>query len=285
MSNNVLERHESLRRGCRVLAVAAPPGASDDKSAVALNAALYLGHHLRGTDQRVCFIDANFEHVATGALLGQTTPNIVEIVDNLYDKDYLANVVTACLIEQHEEWNVSFLLGPDDFTNSRVITPRTYNAELYLQVLDVLRSQFDYIVIDTPRKDSWHDILRKFALPEADRILVPLAPTKRNIIVFRSWADRIAGPDQPEENIARGKELNYDNILLMVNRTASAEMLDNATVRSEVHNFVVDGIRDTDPWGIYRDTKQPIVNGGHDDIDAVFATALYVAIGTDTLEP
>jgi hypothetical protein len=177
----------SGRRKGYVITVTSPKGGTG-KSSVAINAAVYLGMHLRGSGQRVCLIDANFQQADTGKLLNQYTPNIGNILRD--QASIVPERIEEYLVER-PNWNTSFLLGP---ATPKDASPMHYNSQLYSRIVDALRQRFDYILIDTPVAEVYHDILRGFALPEANYIVVPIVPAIYTLMNADAWLRTITLP-------------------------------------------------------------------------------------------
>jgi septum formation inhibitor-activating ATPase MinD len=260
------------RRRGHVIVVTSPKGGTG-KSSVSINASVYLGLALAGSGQRVCLVDANFQQPDVGKLLNQYSPNIGNLM-----RDQAA--ITPERIEEYlierPKWNTSFLLGP---ATPRDASPVYFNSQLYQRVLDALRQRFDYIVIDTPVAEVYHDILRGFALPEADYIIVPIVPALHTLMNADDWLRIITSPQH-----AGGDGINPEKIGIVLNQEQSGIGCDEEQVRRELYGWnFIGSIPATKEWLRCVNEGELIATKNYIEINEPFASILANATGLDEL--
>lgn len=254
----------------RVITITSPKGGTG-KSSLSVNLAVYLGLALRGAGRRVALIDANFQQADTGKLLNCYTPNISDV---LKDESSLS----PGTIEQYmiQRFNVSFLLGP---ATPRDATPSFFNSRLYGQVLSVLKQNFDYIIIDTPVAELYHDILRGFALPVADYIIVPITPAIHTLMNADSWLRTITLPRHQG-----GDEINPEKIGVVLNQAQEGVECDEDEVRRELYSWnFIGAIPMTKEWLKATNTGEFVAMMPVPEIHEAFANILYYATGEESL--
>jgi len=256
----------------KVIVITSPKGGTG-KSSLSINLAVYLGLHLRGSSQRVCLIDANFQQADTGKLLNQFTPNIGNIL-----KDQAA--LTPDRIEEYliarPNWNTSFLLGP---TTPKDASPVHYNGQFYSRILDVLRQRFDYIVIDTPVAEVYHDILRGFALPEADFIVLPIVPAIHTLMNTDAWLRTVTLPKH-----AGGDGIDPNKIGIVLNQAQDDVDCDEEQVRKELYGWnYIGAIPATKEWLRCVNNGELIATKNYYEINGALASILYASTGLESL--
>lgn len=142
-------------RGARSLLITSP-GRGDGKSVMAANLALTMGQEIQ---QRVCLVDASLRDASVHALFGlPETPGLVDILngeatleDALVSLDeYQLTILPAGRLPRH----------PAELLASREMR----------RILDVLRSQFDRVVIDAPPAAPMADV--SILTPLVDGVLM-----------------------------------------------------------------------------------------------------------------
>ena len=255
-----------------VITVTSPKGGTG-KSTVSLNAAVYLGMHLRGTGRRVCLIDANFQQADTGKILCQYSPSISNL---LRDQASIVPERIEEYLVHRPEWNTSFLLGP---ATPRDASPMHYNSELYSRILDVLRTRFDYIVIDTPVAEVFHDILRGFALPEADFIVVPIVPAIHTLMNADGWLSTITLPRH-----SGGDGIDPERIGVMLNQAQEGVDCDEDEVRRELYSWrFIGSIPQTKEWLRCVNAGELIATKNYAEVNTALDNILFAATGLESL--
>ena len=164
----------------KVITVTAPKGGIG-KSSTTLNLAAFLGIALKGTGRNVCVMDANVQQADSGKYLNEHRPNVEELLRNV--NDIHPDRIGAHLVHK-PQWNLSALLGPPEPLNA---SPMHYSGKRYAGILEALKPNFDYIFIDTPVAELYHDMFRVFALPYADYILVLAEPNYTTLYDIDMW--------------------------------------------------------------------------------------------------
>jgi len=262
----------SARRRGHVITVTSPKGGTG-KSSLSANLAVYLGLSLRSTGRRVALIDANFQQADTGKLLNVYTPNISNI---LKDEGSLTPERIEQYMIDRRDLNASFLLGP---ATPRDATPSFFNSRLYGQVLTVLKQNFDYILIDTPVAELYHDILRGFALPAADYIVVPITPAIHTLMNADSWLRTITQPRHQG-----GDEIDPNKIGVVLNQAQDGVECDEDEVRRELYSWnFIGSVPMTKEWLRANNTGEFIATKPIPEISEAFANILYAATGEELL--
>lgn len=262
----------SMRRRGHVITIASPKGGTG-KSSLSANLAVYLGLSLRGTGRRVALIDANFQQADTGKLLNVYTPNISNILKD--ESSMVPERIEQYMVER-PNLNTSFLLGP---ATPRDATPAYFNAKLYSQVLSVLRKNFDYILIDTPVAELYHDILRGFALPQADYIVVPITPAIHTLMNADGWLRMITQPRHQG-----GDEVNPAKIGIVLNQAQDGVDCDEDEVKRELYAWTFIGsVPMTKEWLKSNNNNEFVATKNIPEISNAFANILYSATGEEVL--
>lgn len=262
----------SARRRGHVITVASPKGGTG-KSSLSANLAVHLGLSLRGTGRRVALVDANFQQADTGKLLNVYTPNISNILKD--EGSLVPERIEQYLIDRRD-LNASFLLGP---ATPRDATPTFFNARLYSQVLAVLKQNFDYILIDTPVAELYHDILRGFALPLADYIVVPITPAIHTLMNADGWLRTITQPRHQG-----GDEVDPAKIGVVLNQAQDGVDCDEDEVRRELYAWTFIGsVPMTKEWLRANNNNEFVATKNLPVISEAFANILYAATGEEVL--
>ena len=153
-----------------VLAVTVAKGGAG-KSSLTLNLGVWAALKLRAAGRTVCIVDANWQQADIGKQINQYTPNIATLSKNPGD-------VSAAGISKYmyrrNDLNTSFLLGPAD---DRERNPTWITSDLYCKSINALRELYDYIFVDTPVAEPYHELFSNFILQEADYLIVPVKPS------------------------------------------------------------------------------------------------------------
>lgn len=260
------------RRRGHVITIASPKGGTG-KSSLSANLAVHLGLSLRGTGRRVCLIDANFQQADTGKLLNVYSPNVTNIVKD--EGSLVPERIEQYMIDRRD-LNTSFLLGP---ATPRDASPMFFNSRLYTQILDVLRQNFDYILIDTPVAELYHDILRGFALPQADYIVVPITPAIHTLMNADGWLRTITLPRHQG-----GDEIDVEKVGVVLNQAQEGVDCDEEQVRRELFAWrFIGSVPMTKDWLRANNNNEFVATKNLAEIGDAFANILYAATGEETL--
>jgi cellulose biosynthesis protein BcsQ len=255
-----------------VITIASPKGGTG-KSSLSANLAVYLGLSLRGTGKRVCLIDANFQQADTGKLLNVYFPNITQILKE--EGSMVPERIEQYMVER-PNLNTSFLLGP---ATPRDGSPVFFNSRLYLQVLEVLKQNFDYILIDTPVAELYHDILRGFALPAADYIVAPITPAIHTLMNAEGWLRSITQPRHQG-----GDEIDPEKIGIVLNQAQDGVDCDEEQVRRDLFAWrFIGSVPMTTEWLRSINNNEFVATKNIPVINEAFANILFAATGEELL--
>jgi cellulose biosynthesis protein BcsQ len=262
----------SARRRGYVITIASPKGGTG-KSSLSANLAVYLGLSLRGTGKRVCLIDANFQQADTGKLLNVYFPNITQILKE--EGSMVPERIEQYMVER-PNLNTSFLLGP---ATPRDGSPVFFNSRLYLQVLEVLKQNFDYILIDTPVAELYHDILRGFALPAADYIVAPITPAIHTLMNAEGWLRSITQPRHQG-----GDEIDPEKIGIVLNQAQDGVDCDEEQVRRDLFAWrFIGSVPMTTEWLRSINNNEFVATKNIPVINEAFANILFAATREELL--
>jgi MinD-like ATPase involved in chromosome partitioning or flagellar assembly len=260
------------RRG-HVITIAVSKGGTG-KSSLTLNLGAFLGMRLRMLGKTVCVIDANFQQADAGKYLDCYTPNINTIANNpalLTRERILEGLV------HKPEYNLSVMLGPATPDEGN---PLNVDAELYGEILELLRHHFDYILIDTPVAEKFHDIFSKFALPKANYIVVPVAPNYPTLHNTDNWLrSAVVLPRH-----AGGPGIDPSQIGIVLNRAEDGIGCSEADVRATMARWqFLASIPETKEWKLANNRNELVAPKAYAELNQAFATVLYAATGETVL--
>ena len=262
----------TARRGY-VVVVTAPKGGTG-KSSLSLNLTAYLGLRLRAQGKTVCIIDTNFQQADTGKYLNVYQPNITDIYK---DQSTLTRERILTKMVHKSELGFSALLGP---ARSREANPQWINARLYNQILPLLKEHFDYIIVDTPVAELFHDIHRDFALPNADFILVPITPNLATLMNADRWLYEICQPT----HVAGGSGVDRNKIGIVLNRHKDTVGLSFEEIQTELSQWRIVGmVPDTDEWQRANNENAIVATRNYRELNDAFSQILYAATGEPAL--
>lgn len=260
------------RRG-HVVTVVAPKGGTG-KSTMALNLAAYLGLRLRGTGRNVCLIDANVQQADTGKYLNKWTPNIEGLL-----KDPSAihpDRVNDHLVHE-PQLNTSFLLGP---ASPEVANPLYFSGKRYSQILDALKPNYDYILIDTPVAELYHELFRDFALPRADFLAVVITPNVTTLMNTDSWLRRVTAPLNDD-----GMGVDPAKVGIVLNRAEDDIGIDEDEVRRELGEWrFLTGVPETKEWKRCNNLGTLVATKNYHELNEAFSIVLQAATGEELVQ-
>jgi MinD-like ATPase involved in chromosome partitioning or flagellar assembly len=213
---------QSPRRRGMVIAVTSPKGGTG-KSSLSLNLGSYLGLTLRSTGRTVCVVDANFQQADTGKYLGNYEPNIVDLSR---EGGALDPQTIGRYLFQSREYGITALLGPATPLEG---IPQQINGKLYRRIITTLREMFDYIIVDTPVAELYHDIFDNFVLKEADFMVVAVAPNVTTLLNADMYLRTIHA-----DSHAGGRDFPAEKIGILLNRAEEGVDCSEDEVRVEL---------------------------------------------------
>lgn len=259
-------------RHARVITVTAPKGGTG-KSTLSLNLAAYLGLRLRGTGKNVCIIDANVQQADTGKYLNAFIPNIEGILKDV--TTIHPDRINSHLLHK-PELNLSVLLGPP---SPETANPLFFTGKRYTQILEALRPNYDYIIIDTPVAELFHDIFREFALPEADFIVTTIAPNVATLMNTDSWLQQITLARN-----AGGMGIDPEKIGVVLNRAQDDIGMSEEEVRRELGRWrFLGSIPETKEWQRCNNLHQLVATKNYHELNQAFSLVLSAATQEEML--
>jgi len=171
------------REGQIVTVFAAKGGCG--KTTLAINLALALARH---SDRRVCIVDLDlaFGDVAISVQLDPAKT----IVDALPMAGHLDETGASSLLTRYQA-NVEMLLAPTTPGDAEKIPP-----PLISELLVVLRTIFDYVVVDTPAQFSEHVLTAMDNSAHHVLLTTPDVPALKNLRITLDMLDLLSYPRQ-----------------------------------------------------------------------------------------
>lgn len=262
----------AARRGFVITIASAKGGVG--KSSLTLNLGAFLGMRLRSMGKTVCVIDSSFQQADAGKYLDVFKPNINTIAN---DPSYMTRERILQGLVTKPEYNLSVLLGPATPDEGN---PLNINSMLYSEILDLLKFHFDYLVIDTPVAEKYHDIFTNFALKRADYIVVPVAPSFPTLHNNDNWLQHAV--TLPRH--AGGAGLDPSQIGIVLNREEDGIgcSVDDVRMTMARWNFL-GSIPETKEWKLANNRNELVAPKNYAELNQAFATVLYAATGEPAL--
>lgn len=262
------------RERSRVIAVTSPKGGTG-KSTLTVNLGVYLGLRLRRSGKKVCVVDANFQQADAGKILGDWTPNITDVLRNASEALHPARI-TDYLVHR-PRYNTSFLLGPPIPKDA---SPAFFTAEFYTKVVNVLRQVYDYILIDTPVAELYHDTFSGFVIPQADYILVVATPVIHTLLNVKAWIETVTAPS----HVTGSPSVDPERIGVVLNQAQEGIDCDVDDVRRALAQWKMVGVVPaTKEWLRANNRLELVATKNYIEINRAFSEILYAVTGEEAL--
>ena len=238
---------DAARRGI-MIAIMAPKGGTG-KSSTSLYASYFLSQEMRAANKRVVLVDANLQQADIIKYTNQQQSgfSILSIPQN---NTTVANVNGG--ISKPQQWNgMEILFGPPDKQSAN---PEHLPPSFYKTVTKILCQEYDYVIVDTPVAELWHDYFDGYIL-DADIMLVAIHPGSIDVDNTIDYLNMLTLPVS-----SGGKGIPKNQIMVMFNRIKDSE-LDQTVKYHEMissHGYAVIGyIPENSDWSQAGEHKMP----------------------------
>lgn len=257
----------------KVIVVTAPKGGTG-KSTLSLNAAALLGMALRGTGKNVCIVDANVQQADTGKYIAAHQPSIVDLLADVSQihPDRITN-----FLHHKPQLNLSVLIGPSEPV---VGHPVHFSGRRYAEIIEALKPNYDYIIVDTPVAELYHEMFRLFALPYADYLLVCVAPNNTTVYNTYLWLKSITA-----KPAAGGMGFDDDKIGIVLNRAEDDIGCDESVVEDQLRDWdYIGAIPETKEWKKANNEHRLVVVDNLPDINTAISLIMQKATGEQLVD-
>ena len=255
-----------------VLAVAVAKGGAG-KSSLTLNLGVWSALKLRAAGRTVCIVDANWQQADIGKQINQYTPNIATLSKN--PGDINAAGISKYMYRRND-LNTSFLLGPAD---ERERNPTWITSDLYCKSINALRELYDYIFVDTPVAEPYHELFSNFILRESDYLIVPVNPSWPTLANTDSWLKHITLPKH-----SSGDGFDEKRIGVVLNRAEDGVDMSESDVQSEMGNWrYLGAVPDSKEWRRAANNNEIIATRNIPEISQAFSRVLFAVLGEEAL--
>ena len=196
----------------QVIAVFSPKGGAG-RTTIATNLALALQKEAEAT---VCLVDANLQFGDVGVLLN-LNPKNRSIMDAVSEGEPDADVLDSVIIEHST--GIRVVLAPPSPEGADLISPAALR-----QVVDHLKTRFDYVVVDLPAGLNDHALT---VMDAADQIVILAAleiTAIKNLRLFLEVADQL--------------EYDRSKLRIVINRSDAAQGIRLADVEASIRRSV-----------------------------------------------
>jgi septum formation inhibitor-activating ATPase MinD len=209
----------------------------------------------------------------TGKYLNAYTPNVEDLLRDM--SAIHPDRITTHLLHK-PQLNLSALLGP---ATPDTANPIYFTGRRYAQILEALKPNYDYIIIDTPVAEFYHDMFREFALPMADFICVAVAPNITTLVNADMWLRQVTAPKN-----ANGMGVPKENIGVVLNRAEEGIGCSEDEVRSNLAEWrYLGAIPETKEWKYCNNRGELVVTKNYHELNEAFSYVLAQATGEEML--
>lgn len=222
----------------------------------------------------MCIVDANTQQADTGRYLKAFTPDITDLAKE--PEAQTPERIREFLVRQ-DQYNLAALLGP---ARADEASPLYINASLYNRAVNALKPLYDYIIVDTPVAELFHPMFADFALPQADFIMVTIAPNVATILSTEQWLRNITKP----KHSPGGFGVPVEKIGVVLNRYEDGVDFSEDEVRASLQSVPYLGaIPETTEWKAANNRADLVVTYNIPEINDSFARVLYAATKEEEL--
>jgi len=224
---------------------------------------------MRSKGKTVAILDSNFQQADTGKYLNVFSPNIQDLLND--PSGMHPDRITNFMVHK-PQLNLSAMLGP---ATPDTANPVHFTGRRYSQVLEAMKPNYDYIIIDTPVAEFYHDLFEDFALPQANYIMIAAAPNIPTLQNTDAWLRQVTAPVA-----ANGMGINRDNIGVVLNRSEEGIGCSEDEVRRNLAEWnYLGAIPESKEWKYANNAGEIVATKNYQEINGAFARILAGATG------
>ena len=162
---------------------------------------------------------------------------------------------------------MSALLGP---ATPETANPTHFSGRAYTQILEAIKPNYDYIIIDTPVAEFYEGIFQQFAIPCADFILVAVTPNQTTLINADMWLRQITAPKS-----AHGMGVDPARIGIALNRAEEGIGCSEDEVRQNLSEWrYLGAIPETKEWKLANNLGEVVATKNYAELNYAFSLVL-----------
>lgn len=161
---------------------------------------------------KVCLVDLDIFDGQLGFLLGVTKPTSLNIAlsNDIFGPELIFNNLVYS-----SRMNFHALLAP-----MRGITAMNTGPDFYRKVINILRTMFDVIILDTSVQ-HYDDLIKRVALPDSDVILLVTTLDIKSIAGMTRWINTARTPLEKQ-----GHGISMKKVGIVVNQSSNSVSMD-----------------------------------------------------------
>lgn len=176
---------------------------------------------------KVCLVDLDIFDGQLGFLLGMTKPTSLNIA---LSKDIFGPELVYNNLVYSSRMGFHALLAP-----MRGVTAFNTDAEFYRKVINLLRTMFDLVILDTSVQ-HYDALISNVALPDSDVVLLVTTLDIKSIAGMKRWIDTARTPVEKQ-----GHGISMKKVGIVVNQSSNSVSMDEeklATASAGVQKLV-----------------------------------------------
>jgi MinD-like ATPase involved in chromosome partitioning or flagellar assembly len=174
-------------RGTSIVTVV--PKGGTGKSSFTATCAARAATVLAGVNKRVCLVDANAQQSDISLYMG--VQGRCATIAAISREPVIDEVTIKRAITTIEDYHLDVIFGSN---NSQEVDPKVLSPMLYRRVVATLAGMYDYVFVDNQVAEPFSPMVREFALPAADRIMVVLDHNQVALDRVIHYLQEISGP-------------------------------------------------------------------------------------------